>query len=155
MPLPLILGGLALGAGAIGIGASQGSAANNVIDKASGVYTDNTCPAPANTTVRETMQDYYQDYVNAVVDGKISTGRAEFLVHTSKSLANKLSEPAGYDRILCAQGLPAMVTFDESDNNSIIAHLDFVSSRTDVELRYDSATKQFTDIICQLPSASN
>lgn len=122
-----------------------------VYDKPSGLYLDITCTPSQVATGAALMQKYYQDYVTAAAEGNATAGMAEFKKHASPALVATLNQEYGFDRVLCAQNTPAMVTFSDLGPRSMTANLTFVSGVTNVTLAFDPGTQQFTGITCRAP----
>lgn len=132
----------------------DGSTANVQLayDHGSGIFTDITCQTPVGASVTEKMQGYYTQYVtdvrNELTNGTTPMAKAAFLKHVDATLAAQLNQGAGFDQIICAQNIPAMVSFTDSTSSSMTALVAFDSTTESIKLTFNPASQKFTSITC-------
>ena len=116
-------------------------------DASSGTFLDIVCPVSEQASTTEKLQGYYRQYVTDVVNSPVDA-RAHFYRHTNPALQSKLEQAVGYDPIICAQNTPAMVTFTDITNNSMVAVVSFMGGTQRVGLQFDPTTSVFTGVTC-------
>jgi hypothetical protein len=116
-------------------------------DRGAGVFTDIRCPASTAAPVSKKMQSYYEQYINDIQNGS-GVARGNFDKHATPELIAKLDQAQWFDPVICAQNVPAMVSFKNIANTSMTAVVAFMDGPVDVELRFDRATEKFTSITC-------
>ena len=116
-------------------------------DSGLGIFTDITCPASNTASMIEKMQGYYQAYITDLQNNRQDAATA-FLKHASPSLRTTIKQTEGYDPIICAQNIPAMVTFSDITRSSMVATNAFVGGVVKVKIEFDPSTSTFTAITC-------